>query len=98
MAHSSPVRNDSASWSDLDTSGHVDARKKLTYLLATSYMVTHGPLEHPGELYRNKGFFAINPIVRYRFGNGIETWLWTGFIRGSRKSSLFPCATTTGAY
>lgn len=66
---------------DLDTSGFVGGNKKLSYRLATSYMLTEGPLDHPGELFKDKGFFAINPIVRYRFDNGLETWLWTGFIR-----------------
>lgn len=66
---------------DLDTSGFAGPGRKLGYRLATSYMLTHGPLNHPGELFRNKGFFAINPMVRYRTDNGIEVWAWTGFIR-----------------
>lgn len=66
---------------DLDTSGFLGESKKLSYRLAGSYMVTHGPLDHPGELFRNKGFLAVNPIVRYRTDNGIEVWAWTGFIR-----------------
>lgn len=66
---------------DVDTSGFVGRDQKFSYRLSTSYMLTHGPLNHPGELFKDKGFFAINPIARYRFDNGIETWLWTGFIR-----------------
>ena len=66
---------------DLDTSGFVGASKKFSYRLAASYMLTHGPLNHPGELFKNKGFLAINPIVRYRTDNGLELWAWTGFIR-----------------
>ena len=66
---------------DLDTSGFVDSKKKLSYRVATSYMATHGPLNHPGELFKDKGFFAINPILRYRTDSGIELWAWTGFIR-----------------
>lgn len=66
---------------DLDTSGFVDSGKKLSYRVATSYMTTHGPLDHPGELNRDKGFFALNPILRYRTNNGLEVWAWTGFIR-----------------
>lgn len=66
---------------DLDTSGLVGEKKKLSYRLAASYMLTHGPLNHPGELFRNKGFLAVNPILRYRTDSGIELWAWTGFIR-----------------
>ncbi|MBI5693826.1 MAG: TonB-dependent receptor plug domain-containing protein [Verrucomicrobia bacterium] len=66
---------------DLDTSGHLGAKKKFGYRLAASYMLTHGPLNHPGELFKDKGFLAINPMVRYRTDQGIELWAWTGFIR-----------------
>ncbi|HRE79600.1 MAG TPA: TonB-dependent receptor plug domain-containing protein [Opitutaceae bacterium] len=66
---------------DVDTSGFVDSGKKLSYRVATSYMTTHGPLDHPGELNRDKGFFALNPILRYRTDSGLEVWAWTGFIR-----------------
>ena len=66
---------------DLDTSGFIGSGKKLGYRVVTSYMTTHGPLDHPGELNRNKGFFALNPMVRYRTDNGLEVWAWTGFIR-----------------
>lgn len=66
---------------DVDTSGFLDAKKKLGYRLAASYMLTEGPLDHPGELFKDKGFFAINPILRYRTDHGIELWAWTGFIR-----------------
>lgn len=64
---------------DLDHSGLIDKPGKLAYRLSTSYRNTSGPLDHPGDA--TKGFLAINPSVRYRFDNGIETWLWTGFVR-----------------
>jgi outer membrane receptor protein involved in Fe transport len=64
---------------DLDTSGFVDKARRLGYRLATSYRNGDGPLDHPGD--SNKGFLAVNPSVRYRFDNGLETWLWTGFVR-----------------
>lgn len=64
---------------DLDTSGFMDKARKLGYRLSTSYRNGDGPLDHPGD--SNKGFLAVNPSVRYRFDNGFETWLWTGFVR-----------------
>lgn len=64
---------------DLDTSGFVDRARKLGYRLSTSYRNSDGMLDHPGD--SNKGFLAINPSVRYRFDNGLEAWLWSGFIR-----------------
>ncbi len=66
---------------DLDTSGFVDKARKLGYRLSTSYRNTDGPNDHPADVNKGKGFFAINPSLRYRFDNGFETWLWTGFIR-----------------
>ncbi|MES2697182.1 MAG: TonB-dependent receptor plug domain-containing protein [Verrucomicrobiota bacterium] len=66
---------------DLDTSGFVDKAHKLGYRLSTSYRNTDGPNDHPADVNKNKGFLAINPSLRYRFDNGLETWLWTGFIR-----------------
>jgi outer membrane receptor for ferric coprogen and ferric-rhodotorulic acid len=64
---------------DVDHSGLVDKAGKLGYRLSASYRNTKGPLRHPGDA--KKGFLAINPSVRYRFGHGLETWIWTGFIR-----------------
>lgn len=64
---------------DLDTSGFVDKSRRLGYRLSTSYRNGDGPLDHPGD--SNKGFLAVNPSLRYRFQNGLETWLWTGFVR-----------------
>lgn len=64
---------------EVDHSGLVDKAGKLAYRLSASYRNTSGPLDHPGD--SDKGFLALNPSVRYRFSNGIETWLWTGFVR-----------------
>ena len=64
---------------DVDHSGLVDRAGRLGYRLSLSYRNTDGPLQHPGDA--KKGFLAVNPSVRYRFTNGLETWLWTGFIR-----------------
>ncbi len=72
---------------DIDHSGLVDKAGKLGYRVAASYRNTDGPLDHPGD--GNKGFLAVNPSVRYRFNNGLETWLWTGFIR-DRSPRLRP--------
>lgn len=64
---------------DLDTSGFVDGARKFGYRLSASYRNTDGPLDHPGD--SRKGFLALNPSLRYRFANGFETWVWTGFVR-----------------
>ncbi|MBL9211913.1 MAG: TonB-dependent receptor plug domain-containing protein [Opitutaceae bacterium] len=64
---------------DLDTSGFVDRARRFGYRLSTSYRNGDGALDHPGD--SNKGFLAVNPSLRYRFANGLETWLWTGFVR-----------------
>ncbi|MES2693141.1 MAG: TonB-dependent receptor plug domain-containing protein [Verrucomicrobiota bacterium] len=72
---------------DVDHSGLVDKAGKFGYRIATSFRNTSGPLDHPGDA--TKGFLAINPSLRYRFGNGLETWLWTGFIR-DRSPRLRP--------
>jgi hypothetical protein len=59
----------------------VDKKGKLGYRLSLSYRNTDGPNDTPADVNKDKGFLAINPSVRYRFDNGIEAWLWTGFIR-----------------
>ena len=66
---------------DLDTSGFVDQAHKLGYRLLASYRHTDGPNDHPADVNKRKGFFAINPSLRYRFDHGFEHWFWTGFIR-----------------
>jgi outer membrane receptor protein involved in Fe transport len=66
---------------DLDTSNRLGDRGQFGYRLAASYMLNEGPLGHPGQVFADKGFTAINPIVSYRFENGVEAWVWTGFIR-----------------
>lgn len=66
---------------DLDTSGLVDQAHKLGYRLLASYRHTDGPNDHPADVNKRKGFFAINPSLRYRFDHGFEHWFWTGFIR-----------------
>jgi outer membrane receptor protein involved in Fe transport len=66
---------------EFDTSRRVGSEGRLGYRLAASYMLTEGPLRHPGQLYKDKGFTAINPVVSYTFANGLDVWAWTGFIR-----------------
>ncbi|MSU48046.1 MAG: TonB-dependent receptor [Opitutus sp.] len=66
---------------DLDTSGFVDQKRQFGYRLATSYMRIDGPLDHPADMNKDRGFFAINPVVRYRTKNDLEIWAWTGFVR-----------------
>ena len=45
---------------DIDTSGLIGAKKKLSYRLAASYMLTHGPLNHPGEKGDGALFYNAN--------------------------------------
>lgn len=66
---------------DLDTSNYFDRDRKFGYRLSASYMLNKGALDHPGEVFIDEGFLAINPVVNYRSDNGLEVWLWTGFIR-----------------
>ena len=66
---------------DLDTSNRLGKDGRFGYRLSASYMLNEGPLGHPGQLFAKKGFTAINPVMSYRFGNGLEVWAWTGFIR-----------------
>lgn len=66
---------------DLDTSNRLGKDGRFGYRLAASYMLNEGPLGHPGQLFADKGFTAINPVVSYNFANGLEVWAWTGFIR-----------------
>ncbi len=66
---------------DLDTSNRLGKDGRFGYRLAASYMLNEGPLGHPGQVFADKGFTAINPVVSYNFENGLEVWAWTGFIR-----------------
>ncbi len=66
---------------DVDTSGFIDSKNKFGYRLATSYMQTDGPLDHPADTNKDKGFFAINPVLRYKTDSGLEVWAWSGFVR-----------------
>jgi outer membrane receptor protein involved in Fe transport len=68
---------------DLDHSGLVDKAGKLGYRISISYRNTDGANDTPADVNKGKGFLAVNPSIRYRFDNGLETWLWTGFIRDS---------------
>ena len=64
---------------DLDASNFLGADKKLGYRLSASYRNTDGPMNHPGD--GKKGFWALNPTVRYRFDHGLEVWAWVGLVR-----------------
>ncbi|MSU48070.1 MAG: hypothetical protein EXS37_03105 [Opitutus sp.] len=66
---------------DVDTSGYVDRQNQWGYRLSASYSNNQGPLDHPADINKTKGFLALNPVVRFRSQNGFEAWAWTGFVR-----------------
>lgn len=86
---------------DLDTSGFVDREHQLGYRLSASYRNSDGPLNFPGD--GNKGYYAINPTVRFRGKNGFEVWGWAGWVRDqsprlNRIVRGFKSADGKGAY
>lgn len=64
---------------DGDTSSFIDKNRQWGYRLSASYRNTDGPLDFPGD--GNKGYYAINPTVRFRAKNGLEVWGWAGWVR-----------------
>lgn len=66
---------------DLDTSNLLGAKQQFGYRLSASYSLVEGPNDTAADVFRDKGFFALNPVVRYRTDNGVELWAWTGFVR-----------------
>lgn len=64
---------------DLDTSSFFDRGHQWGYRLSASYRNSDGPLDFPGD--GNKGYYAINPTVRFRSKNGLEVWAWAGWVR-----------------
>jgi outer membrane receptor protein involved in Fe transport len=86
---------------DLDTSSFFDRDHKWGYRLSASYRNTDGPLNYPGD--GNKGYYAINPTVRFRSNNGFEVWAWAGWVRDqsprlNRIVRGFASADGKGAY
>jgi outer membrane receptor protein involved in Fe transport len=65
---------------DVDTSAYFDKDHHWGYRLSTSYSNTNGPLDHPADVNKKKGFFAINPVLSYK-NNGWEVWAWGAFVR-----------------
>jgi outer membrane receptor protein involved in Fe transport len=86
---------------DLDTSGFVDRGHQWGYRLSASYRNSDGPLNFPGD--GTKGYYAINPTVRFRAKNGLEVWGWAGWVRDqsprlNRIVRGFKSADGKGAY
>lgn len=64
---------------DLDTSSFIDKGRQLGYRVSASYRNSDGPLDFAGD--GNKGYYAINPTVRFRSKSGFEVWGWAGWVR-----------------
>ena len=64
---------------DGDTSSFLDRNKQWGYRISASYRNSDGPLDFAGD--GNKGYYAINPTVRFRAKNGLEVWAWAGWVR-----------------